>query len=559
MQNSCLKCGQNYEITDDDLAFYDKVSPVFAGRKYIIPPPTLCHYCRAQRRLAFRNERKLYHRKCDLSGRQMLSIYSQDKPYKVYEHKEWWSDKWDALNFGRDFDFKIPFFEQFEELSLQVPQMNVISESNENCDYCNLTANGKNNYLIFESSNNEDCMYGYWLQKCNDCTDVSFSHESELCYETDNCYNCNNLKWSKNCRNCHDSAFLFDCAGCKNCFMCANLRQKEYCIMNKQYTKYEYGKEIIKYLNGSCENLKKTKIIFKNFIIKQPHRAAQIFQSENCTGDYIQESRNCIQCFHAHIAEDCKYGEHVWRNSKCNMDVSTVGRDAELVYEAINTGIGAFNDLFVIQCWSGTSNLIYCTNCFSSKNCFGCVGLKHKQYCILNKQYSKEQYEKTVGKIIDHMSLTREWGEFFPINISKFGYNETVAQEQFPLTEKESVMIGAKWKKEETINEYQGGKVAVPDKIDDVSDTIVKEILKCNICGRNYKIIAKELEFYKKQNIPVPHNCPECRHSSRMNTRSLNKIFVRTCAKCNTEIQTTYAPTRPEIVYCEKCYLEAVY
>ena len=33
------------------------------------------------------------------------------------------------------------------------------------------------------------------------------------------------------------------------------------------------------------------------------------------------------------------------------------------------------------------------------------------------------------------MKSTGEWGEFFPHELSPFGYNETVAQEYFPLNE----------------------------------------------------------------------------------------------------------------------------
>ena len=35
------------------------------------------------------------------------------------------------------------------------------------------------------------------------------------------------------------------------------------------------------------------------------------------------------------------------------------------------------------------------------------------------------------------MKSTGEWGEFFPHEMSPFGYNETVAQEYFPMTEDE--------------------------------------------------------------------------------------------------------------------------
>lgn len=91
-EKSCKSCGVSFVVTDRDLEFYDKVSPVFAGRKESIPTPTLCPDCRQRRRLAFRNERKLYRRKCDLTGKDIVSVYSPDKPYKVYGQSVWWGD-----------------------------------------------------------------------------------------------------------------------------------------------------------------------------------------------------------------------------------------------------------------------------------------------------------------------------------------------------------------------------------------------------------------------------------------------------------------------------------
>ena len=95
----CRHCSVKFDITDKDLEFYDRVSPVFGGVKYGIPSPTLCPDCRQQRRLSFRNERSLYKRKCDATGKNIISIFSPDKPYKVYEQSEWWSDRWSALDY----------------------------------------------------------------------------------------------------------------------------------------------------------------------------------------------------------------------------------------------------------------------------------------------------------------------------------------------------------------------------------------------------------------------------------------------------------------------------
>jgi hypothetical protein len=559
MQKTCKQCGNGFEISEADLVFYARLSPTIGSKTFAIPTPTLCPRCRAQRRLSWRNERKLYHRKCDLTGKQIISIFSDDKPITVYDQKAWWSDKWDALSYGLDFDFNRSFFEQFDALLKRVPQMNVIGENNENSDYCNLTANCKNCYLVFESSNNEDCLYGYWQQKSKDCCDVSFSHECERCYELDNCYGCYDLRFSRNCTNCFSSSFLLDCIGCKNCLFCVNLRQKEYCIFNKQVTKEEYEKKLKEIRSGSYAAVEAAQKEFEAFCLSQVHRHMQAVQAEDCTGDYIQESQHCYECFHAHLAEDCAYAEHVWRNSKNNMDVSTVGRDAELIYESINTGIGAFHDLFCNQCWSGTSELLYCSNCFSSKNCLGCIGLVKKQYCIFNKQYSKEDYEILAAKIIEHMRDLGEWGEFFPATFSPFGYNETVAQEQFPLSEQEAVKLKLKWHEEDENNQYLGKSAELTDSIAEVDEAITKEILRCTQSGKLFKIIPQELAFYKSMNLPLPRLCPEERHRHRMSKRNPNRLWTRNCSSCGLSIQTTYSPERTEKVLCEACYLKTVY
>ncbi len=549
---NCKQCQSSFEITDEDRKFYEKID---------VPEPTLCPTCRAQRRLSWRNERKLYVNKSSLSGKRLISVISPDKPYKVYESEEWWSDSYNPLDYGRNFDFNRPFFEQFSELLEATPHMNLIGSNNENCGYCHLLANCKHCYMIVESSNNEDCFYGYWLQKCLGCADTSYSHDSRYCYEADNCYNCYNLKWSTDCVNCSDSAFLKGCIGCKNCFGCINLHQKEYCIFNEQKTKEEYQAftNSINFDSYSAVNDFKNK--FNEFTLKHPHKYAHIVNSENCTGDYIMDSRNCEQCYHAHDAEYCKYGEHVWRGSRYNMDVSTAGREAEWIYESINTGISSNNVQFAVQNWT-CSDMRYCYGCFNSDNNFGCVGLKHNKYCILNKQYSKEEYETLVPKIIEHMKKTSEWGEFFPASVSPFGYNETVAHEQYPLTKKEAISNDFQWSDYE-LPPPDVEKIIpaekLPDDNKDIPDDVLNWAIECEVTKTPFRLIKEELKFYREHNIPIPRKHPDQRHKERMLTRNPNKLWKRKCDKCNTDIQTTYSPDRPEKVYCEACYLKTVY
>ena len=194
-----------------------------------------------------------------------------------------------------------------------------------------------------------------------------------------------------------------------------------------------------------------------------------------------------------------------------------------------------------------------------SKYLFGCVGLKKKQYCILNKQYTKEEYEVLVPKIIEHMKRTGEWGEFFPISISPFSYNETVAQEYYSLSKEDVLSKGYKWKDYDEQSQYQGVKHEVPINISEVKDDICNAILQCEITGKAYKIIPQELEFYRKMNLPIPSTCPDQRHLERMNLRNPRKLYDRTCSKCNCDIKTTYSLERPEKVYCEECYNNYIY
>lgn len=99
---------------------------------------------------------------------------------------------------------------------------------------------------------------------------------------------------------------------------------------------------------------------------------------------------------------------------------------------------------------------------------------------------------------------------------------------------------------------------AMADRIQDTPDEITKEIFACTSCSRNYLVTPNELLFYKKMQLPLPRHCFYCRHADRLRRRGPMKVYARTCAKCQKAIQTTYAPDRPEIIYCEPCYQQEV-
>jgi hypothetical protein len=156
------------------------------------------------------------------------------------------------------------------------------------------------------------------------------------------------------------------------------------------------------------------------------------------------------------------------------------------------------------------------------------------------------------------MMKTGEYGELFPIKDSMFGYNLTIAQEYFPLTKEEVLKRGWKWHDFDK-KEYQKQTYEIPDNIKDTPESITKEVLACKDCGRNYKVNDQELRLLKILNLPLLHKCFYCRNLDHVKYRTPRKLFDRKCDKCGVDLKTAYSKDRPEIVYCEKCYIENVF
>ncbi|MFH0769860.1 MAG: hypothetical protein V1926_00610 [Candidatus Peregrinibacteria bacterium] len=584
MTQTCRQCSAPFEVTPADLAFLAKISPVFCGKKFTIPPPTLCPDCRQQRRLLWRNERNLYRRTCDLCKKSIISQYSPDKPFTVYCTECWWSDKWDPMSFGRDFDFSKPFFEQFRSLQVKVPRLALNVVGNENAEYVHLSGYNKNCYLLFAAEYNEDCYFGTQVVKSINCMDAFDCFESEYCYEVTDVEKCHTVLFSRSCSTCSDSAFLFDCRGCSECLFSANLRNANQVVCNRQCTPAEYAREKTllqqRLDRGELPQMQRE---FQELECGCLHRSQDSVNCESATGDYLKNCRNVRGCFDLSYGEDCAYvftGYHV----RDLMDVCHT-TDAEMGYEGISLGYTSYNTICTHGSWSG-KNLLYCDTVQAGcTDLFGCVMVKKQQHCILNKQYSKEEYETLVPRIIAHMRKTplrffgasegqaslrspsgnsagQEWCEFFSPAVAPFAYNETTAQIYFPLSESEAAQRGFPWKdpNDEPMSvEKIIAARDIPPAIASVPDDILHWAVECEATKRPFKIIKQELEFYRKMHLPVPHVHPDDRHRRRMMLRNPRTLWSRKCAKCGKAIETTYSPERLERVYCEECYLKEVY
>jgi hypothetical protein len=513
MEQTCKQCGVAFEIDEQDAAFYKRID---------VPVPTLCPSDREQRRWAWRSK-NFYFRNCEMCGKKVMAWVSpENKQIKCYCEYCFRSDDFDAMEYGRDFSFDRSFFEQIAELLNEVPRHISNAVNNENSEYIISAHNNKNCYFIDEIDGCKDCYFGYTVQYCRDILEGLYVRDSEIGYELIKAEDCYSVFYSQNVFNCRNSAFLLNCRNCTNCLFCCNLRNGEYCIFNESVSPEEFRKRWSEIFVGQSEVINGAREEFNDFLKRQIFPSSSMVNCEDCSGDYLSNCKNAKDSFCIDNCRDCRYCSDIHHSKDC-YDVNIY--EGDLMYESLHVGPKGYGQFFSILGWF-SKNLYYCVDVRSCRDCFGCVGLKQKQYCIFNKQYSQEEYSELKEKIIEHMKKGLEWGEFFPMEMSPLPYNTTMAQRFYPLTESEAVSRGLRWEDEDSKKEF--------------------------------KITDAEKKFYDKYGIPLPTIHPVARLENLWNRMPKRKLSMRKCNKCDDETEGTLPVDFPGKVYCQSCYVDTV-
>ncbi|MBI5621751.1 hypothetical protein HY933_02725 [Candidatus Falkowbacteria bacterium] len=557
---TCKNCNQPFTIYPEDTELYQRLG---------VAEPTWCPPCREMRRLIFRNTKTLYPRQCDRCHKNVISVYPVKTEYVVYCPECWYGDAWDGRDYAVDYDWSRTFFDQFGALMKAVPRISSYNRNSVNCDYSNAIVDSKNCYLLF-SSRAEDCYFGYKVIDSQDCVDNLGLNNCQLCYQCTDSARCFNVAYSRYALDCRDAVFLFNCSGCHDCFMCANLKNKEYHWLNQPLSKAEYDRRLAEWRAGSYQAVQQFQRQFDELNQTTIRLFSQQKNCTNCSGDNLRDSKNCFHCFDMVGGNGNRYSADSAVNTKDIMDSSVGSLDNELIYEVLST-ITGYRVMFGTYCWACN----FCQYCdhllLGGSYCFGCSGIKNGKYAILNKEYEEAEYTRLVQKIIGQMKRDGEWGEFFPVSLSPFAYNESAAQDYFPST-KEAVMTKG-WCWQDTLPGVFGQETMsaqnLPDKISAVTADILKETIACLDCGRNYKIIALELTFYQKQNLALPRHCPDCRFGQRLAQRNPHRLWTRQCrceqaghqhnGRCSVQCETAYPLESQAIIYCEECYQKEIY
>jgi hypothetical protein len=543
----CTDCKQEFEISSGDLDLYNKVG---------LEIPAQCFFCRIKQHFGFIVFGKFRKGKSALSGENLITVLPERSRYPIYKSHEWWGDAWDPISFGQDYDSSRGFFEQLKELQEKIPRAHQTGENSTNCDWCDDVWESKNCYLCRSLLKCENCSYLYRVIGCKDSFDLAYCFNLQNSYDCLFCHDSFNVNFCENSRDCIDSSFLFDCRNCQNCFMSWNLRNKSYVIRNKQYTKEAYEVEMSKIKLDSDNEVQNLRKEFENILKTQVvHRENFNLRTTNSTGNYLSDCDKCVNCFSWEKSQNCR--NHIRGMATKDSIDQTFTWNTEL--SGNNSGVfGGF--AIKHSSWSDGRYSEYLDNCVEVEYCFGCVGLRKKKYCILNKQYTKEEYEVLKERIVSDMKSQGEYGKFLPYSMGLCEYNFSTGMIYFPNTTKQEILEnGGYWLDEDLSSTDGTSPLELPDSIKDTGENVSGKALICPNTKYRFNISSDEYNFHKRKNLALPRNHFDFRMLEKIKKMAIIKDYPYKCFYCKKDINAYYPlEWNYKKVACEDCYKQNI-
>lgn len=364
----------------------------------------------------------------EIASWNTLSLYKQNSRVCRYP----WTPRSPKLgdNFWEDSpmyteDFNKDFFDAFIKLFKKIPFQYLLNFwGNENSNYSDLIFWGaKNSYLSFviwyDAMNIAYSAYCY--TNLRDIYNSFFSSvNNSNIYMSGGVTGSHKIYYSKYITDSNNIWFSTNLIGCEECILCDSLENQKYCIKNKPYSKDEYYEK--------KNELMKRKDVFTTLHQSILWCSSRNIGSEDVSWEYVIKSRNTKNAYWSvkiHNARNIVVS-HGWDSSELFYDAVDTGINSDNLYAICGGGNGSHH----LYCSSQTdtgSHLYYCLFMANSHHCLGCIWLKNKSYCILNKQYSKEEWEEKVCEIFASMEEDGTLGSFFPASMNPFYFNDTLA------------------------------------------------------------------------------------------------------------------------------------
>ncbi|MDP2090627.1 MAG: hypothetical protein Q8K30_03425 [Candidatus Gracilibacteria bacterium] len=594
--SECKYCSSKYPLYSIEKEQYDKY-----GFKYT----DICPTCNFKSLYSYINDKHLYNRKYSKTGNNIISILSEDFSGEVIEANNYRNSLVDDLGFKYSKEIGPDIFADFFKLYNDFPKPSrLVFHGIENGDYSSHVGTSKNLYLsycIFAEC--EDIYYSLNINKSKNVFDSYYILDSSNVYSSHTIGTSHDVSFSRNSVDCSGLLFCSDMNNCKECIFCCNKVNKSYMIYNKQYTKEEYEgiKKGIYEKLGDYNQFNFFKNKFQEFLDQNLVDATiNINNCEKVKGEATFYSSNSINSYNCNGLSN---SINIMTGGDSSNDKS------EKILNSVEFGLNNENNIgsfcfgyntynvnycgFISEC----TNIDYCIELEGCEDCLFCVGLRNKKYCILNKQYTKQEYFKLREEIVNHLKSTGKWGENIPFSSSPFPYNDTLAYDIFKVNKviyidgKEEIIdenaigtvqllgdsfisdaiydmggkekIKIKWRtKNKEINIPENMEILKTENIasiNQVGKDILDKAIICEESARPFRIIKQEFDFLKKKGFPVPRIHQENRIDKIHSDRPKGQMHIGICDNCKQETLTVFKNKPKYKVFCPACYKHFMY
>ncbi len=433
-------------------------------------------------------------------------------------------------------DYSWDFWKDFMRIAQNISYPCISSWwNNQNSKYAHKVMYWNNCYLSFEVCDSDTVLYSVNVKDyCKNIYNwMMIWDHSENIYQSIWIYQSSFVFYSKFIFNSSDIWLSTNLVWCHECISCEFLENKTYCIKNKQYSKDEYYK-------------------LKSEILSQKDKFNEIFLNLNLwTWQLISKNSDWKFLIKTNNVENWYFVYNInnWRN----LIFAWVAEWNNNFYDSSSCWAPRWDNYYWVT-WAwwwdnyyiwieviGWSDIYYSYYLENCSYCIWCVWLKNKSYCILNKEYTKEEWEKLAVKIFEQMEKDWTLWDFFPWKINPFYFNDTAAyliDDSF--TKQEIEKDWYMWRDEEVkVDIPEGADIVYSCKFGATSpltrgelrgvlDTEIRgnindyqwydsnwnwqinpEILKKVIKDKNwnyYRIVKLEYDFLMKYELPIPEN-----------------------------------------------------
>ncbi|MFH1404714.1 MAG: hypothetical protein ABIH21_01290 [Patescibacteria group bacterium] len=551
-EQTCAMTGEKWQQTQEEIDWY---------KKFNVPPSKVCPQTRWFHHSFWYVGYQYWYQPHPETGKPIICTVHPATGIKVLPDKEWFEKEFQDM--GRDYDSSKSFLEQWHELQLDVP-MPANRNHVEPVNSIAFVSQGDENSFFVGACKSKNTLYSHLATDTESSAEIFRCDSVQKSFNVIHSYRIHNSKYLRECFDCMNCEFCFDCRNCENCYGATNKRNKKFIWMNEQLSEDEWNKRRAEIYIGSRKQLNDQIGKFYNLIKEQGVWPENFNDSvTNSSGEYLTKTVNVIDSYACEDGALNQYScNHSAGKSEDNAFSGYPVNGSNFYYSASGSGNNQKFCFLTIR----SENMEYCLLCYNCSDCFGCIGLQHKKFCILNKQYSEDKYWQRVNTLKQEMLEKGEYGEFFPIKYSPSYWEDSGGPYWFGARTDELKGLGIldyDPESEGAIGRdlYDDSKLKklseLPDHVSDLDEQWANVPLMDEIVNRRFALIKPEIDFYKSMNIAPPDKHFITRMKDLWLQCNIGRFENVDCAECQKKLKVAINKAHSERkIYCKECYLK---